>query len=129
MPTAHKKAYDKAYAAKNRDKIRKNSKKYRDTHPDRCQNNYLRRFYGITLDQRDQMIADQDYKCKCCGIDLRDIAPNHVCVDHCHKTGKVRGILCRKCNVSLGLLNEDIDRINKLAQYATYCKLFTDHSL
>lgn len=49
-----------------------------------------------------------------------------LCVDHCHTSGKIRGVLCRSCNVSLGLLKEDVGVIKSLADYleSNNCEIF-----
>ncbi|MFE5535310.1 endonuclease VII domain-containing protein [Streptomyces sp. NPDC056492] len=57
------------------------------------------------------MIADQGGLCCLC---LRALA---VHVDHCHKTGRVRGVLCFNCNTGLGLLKDSPDRILRAAEY------------
>ncbi|MFE3765930.1 endonuclease VII domain-containing protein [Streptomyces sp. NPDC059104] len=72
---------------------------------------HLKRKYGITEAERDRMIAGQGGLCCLC---LRAPA---VHVDHCHKTGKVRGVLCFNCNTGLGLLKENPDRILRAAEY------------
>ncbi|MFG2336820.1 endonuclease VII domain-containing protein [Streptomyces yangpuensis] len=72
---------------------------------------HLKRKYGITEAERDQMIADQGGLCCLC---LRAPA---VHVDHCHKTGRVRGVLCFNCNIGLGLLKDSPDRILRAAEY------------
>lgn len=64
----------------------------------------LRRRYGITLEQYNTLKAKQNNRCAIC------LSPPNGCrlsVDHCHKTGRVRGLLCRPCNAVLGLLKED----------------------
>lgn len=52
------------------------------------------------------MLHDQDNLCKCCGDEL--ILPH---VDHCHISGKVRGLLCNNCNTGLGLFRDDKNRL------------------
>ncbi len=66
-------------------------------------NNHLARKYGITIEQYDEMITAQKNKCAICGFEFPESKKlwNRPCVDHCHRTNKVRGILCRKCNVML----------------------------
>lgn len=61
--------------------------------------------YGITLADYDRMLKEQDSRCAICGSD-RALKNNErtwaFAVDHCHTTGKVRGLLCNACNVGLG---------------------------
>ena len=64
----------------------------------------------FTAEQHDLMM---DLFCSTCGIH----DPTKMCVDHCHKTNVVRGTLCRKCNLALGYVNDDIDILNKLIDY------------
>jgi hypothetical protein len=42
---------------------------------------------------------------------------NKICVDHCHKTGKIRSLLCRRCNTILGLVEENSNLLDLLKQY------------
>ncbi|MFI5639248.1 endonuclease VII domain-containing protein [Streptomyces goshikiensis] len=72
---------------------------------------HLKRSYGITEAERDAIIAAQGGVCFLC---LRAPA---VHVDHCHKTGRVRGVLCLNCNVGVGLFKEDPDRMRRAAEY------------
>lgn len=53
-------------------------------------------------------------KCEICGNPPGDI---NLALDHCHETGKLRGILCRKCNMGLGLLGDSLERIRKAIEY------------
>lgn len=55
---------------------------------------------GITLNQKECMIAEQQGLCKICARQFPNSSQTHV--DHCHVTGKVRGILCGSCNTRLG---------------------------
>jgi hypothetical protein len=72
------------------------------------------RSYGITEQDFAQMMYDQDGKCYLCQGDNGDIA---LCIDHDHKTGQVRGLLCNKCNRALGLFSDDPALLIKGADY------------
>lgn len=69
--------------------------------------------YGITLEQYNQMLESQDESCRLCG--RRDIKKLHV--DHDHKTGRVRGLLCSSCNMGLGLFADDFELLQKAIEY------------
>ncbi|KND43449.1 endonuclease VII domain-containing protein [Streptomyces stelliscabiei] len=72
---------------------------------------HLRRKYGITEAERDEMIASQMGVCCICR------AAPATQVDHCHETGRVRGVLCFNCNSGLGLLGDDPAAMNRAAEY------------
>lgn len=69
--------------------------------------------YGLTLDEYEAMVEDQGGKCAICGVTPK----TRLCVDHCHATGIVRGLLCRSCNTAIGLLREDTKVMGKAIQY------------
>lgn len=73
------------------------------------------RTYGITVEQRDQMIADQDGKCAICLFELTAGCGTHV--DHCHETNKVRGILCINCNHALGKMKDSVEILQRAIEY------------
>jgi hypothetical protein len=74
--------------------------------------------YGLTLEDYDNMLKAQDYKCKICGTeDTRNKSYKFFPVDHCHRTGKVRGLLCDYCNVGLGRFEDDPKRLKKAIEY------------
>lgn len=64
---------------------------------------HIKRKYGLSLEQYDKMLEQQQNKCAICEIQFPESFQewNRPCVDHNHQTNKVRGILCRKCNISL----------------------------
>lgn len=67
----------------------------------------LKGTYGITSRQYDQMLRVQGNKCAVCGSDNpQSRRTKRFFVDHDHKTGKIRGLLCHKCNLGLGLLED-----------------------
>lgn len=71
--------------------------------------------YGITLEQYEEMYDNQKGVCKIC----KNTCSSRLClsVDHCHKTGKVRGLLCVKCNTALGMLNDDVHKFKTAIEY------------
>ncbi|MFF3463373.1 endonuclease VII domain-containing protein [Streptomyces sp. NPDC001984] len=72
---------------------------------------HLKRHYGLTEAERDAMVASQRGLCVIC---LRAPA---VHVDHCHKTGRVPGVLCFNCNSAIGKLGDDPDAVRRAASY------------
>ena len=75
----------------------------------------LRR-YGITQNDYDRKFQEQDDRCAACRTD----APGTKgwCIDHCHKTGRFRSILCMRCNTVIGLVDEDPAILRALTQFA-----------
>jgi len=72
--------------------------------------------YGVTEEQYKELYTDP--ACACCGRTPEEIGgekPMHI--DHCHEGGQVRALLCRYCNVALGMLYEDITRVRQLGSY------------
>ncbi|KKN52900.1 hypothetical protein LCGC14_0607620 [marine sediment metagenome] len=67
---------------------------------------WLKRNYGLSLKGYNQMLLDQNGKCAICGKHQKEL-DRAMCVDHNHETGKVRGLLCRKCNIMIGNADED----------------------
>lgn len=70
---------------------------------------HYRMEYGHTYAQLAEILSAQANKCAICETHLKDLGkgPNLGHVDHCHKTGVVRGILCSNCNRAIGLLGDD----------------------
>jgi Recombination endonuclease VII len=91
-------AHKRAHYLKNRDK-------YLTIERDR----QYRIRYGITLADYDRMLADQGGKCKICEADKAGNAGQCFAVDHCHSSGRVRGLLCIKCNARLGWFERNKD--------------------
>jgi hypothetical protein len=84
----------------------------------------LKRF-GLTVADYEAMLKAQDGKCAICGTVKPARGNGHYSfpVDHCHKTGRVRGLLCHTCNVTLGRFNDCPEEIvqwaEKAAKYLT----------
>jgi hypothetical protein len=77
---------------------------------------HLKRTFGLTLEDYDRMLAEQGGGCAICGR-LPDKTALHV--DHCHETGRVRGLLCFRCNAAIGHLREDPAVIAAALAYVT----------
>ena len=74
----------------------------------------LKQKYGISLNQYEEMKLAQNNKCAICNEEHERRPLN---VDHCHTTGKIRGLLCDKCNMALGLLKDSLELIDSLKRY------------
>lgn len=93
-------AYAREWRAGNRDKSAAAARRYR-----------LRKKYGLTEAQLASMCAAQDGKCTLCRKKKR------LVVDHCHRTGVVRGLLCGSCNTGLGSLCDDVGVLERAIAY------------
>jgi hypothetical protein len=71
--------------------------------------------YGITPDEFLEMLEKQEGKCKICGN--KPTTQRGLHVDHCHKSGVVRGLLCHGCNTGLGNMKEDPEILLKAIAY------------
>ena len=71
--------------------------------------------YNMTREDRDSMIKSQNYQCAICGYFFK--SEKHTHIDHCHTTGKIRGILCSYCNMAIGLLKDSTEIIENAAKY------------
>lgn len=76
---------------------------------------YLQKKYGISLAEYDKLLAEQNGVCAICQGPPRTF--RHLVVDHDHKTGQVRGLLCQPCNVGLGQFEDDESRLRRALEY------------
>lgn len=74
------------------------------------------KLYKITEIDYIKILENQENKCAICGCDF-SINKIGIHIDHCHKTNKVRGILCSKCNQALGLFNDSVDTMQLAIDY------------
>lgn len=133
------KARKKRYHLKNSDKIRAKCKAYYDEHRDEklaynkgyyvenkdrlMEYNFKRSIlkkYGVTYEQYLALFESQGGVCLICRRPPE--ARKRLAVDHCHLTTTVRGLLCSMCNAALGFLEEDVERIEALLDYAKKCR-------
>ena len=81
--------------------------------------NYQLKFqYGITLEDYNRMLREQDFKCKICKTSITDKKKRRFHVDHNHVTGKVRGLLCTQCNFRVAVIETAHDAVEKYLKEA-----------
>ena len=108
-----------------RNYYRKYSKMFRKKHKKRIlrneRNSNLRTNYGITIDDYDILLKKQKYVCGICKkkelVKDQNGKVKSLCVDHDHKTNKIRGLLCSRCNRGLGLLRDSVKILNSALKY------------
>lgn len=76
----------------------------------------VKRKYGLTKDEWLRLYNSQDGKCAICNKH-QDTYNRPLHVDHCHTTGKIRGLLCWKCNEFLGLISDDLNAVERMRKY------------
>jgi Autographiviridae endonuclease VII len=90
-------------------------KKVRERRRDVNRDAYLRRTFGIGSPEYEAMLEDQGGRCRICGRPPREGSSLHV--DHDAKTGRVRGLLCFRCNAALGQLADSVELVMAAADY------------
>lgn len=80
------------------------------------------RLYNLNLEDYNNMLKKQDYKCAICERTTNELIKldprvNHLAIDHCHKTGKIRKLLCAQCNTAIGRFRDDPEIIFKAYKY------------
>lgn len=89
--------------------------------PDIGRRNKLKQYYGLSLEQYNEMHTAQGGVCYICKEPEKNVTRHGdvrmLAVDHDHKTGTVRKLLCTHCNTLIGLANDDIDRLHAVIAY------------
>ena len=80
-------------------------------------NRYLKFTYGITAEDYAVLTATQENKCAICGVEFHDKPKSFIHTDHCHDSGKIRGILCTNCNRGIGHFQESKQFLTKAIEY------------
>ena len=84
----------------------------RESQAIRARKSWLKTSYGMTLEDYDELLEEQEYLCAVCHTHVDDavlVSGRHFCVDHNHETGEVRGLLCHLCNTMLGKARDNPD--------------------
>ena len=95
------------------------SQNRRNDSPEKSRNRMLKRKYGITLKEYDLIFDKQGGLCYLCGTSNPGGPPQtkNFCVDHCHKEGHIRHLLCNDCNSGLGFFNDNPLLLRRAANY------------
>ena len=121
----YQKEYYKEWINNNKEKKALNDKKRYEKNKENnklnIRNNHLKNNYGITLDDYNIMLFQQDGCCAICKTHHTELNKN-LSVDHNHTTGEVRGLLCNNCNTAIGKLGENIQTIKNAIKYLQYGK-------
>lgn len=112
----------KRYYRNNREKCLQQGKdaKVRDRDHNRVREkwSHLKREYGLTKEAYEEMLSTQGGACAICGgTAIGSPHGDSLYVDHCHKSGAVRGLLCHRCNAGLGFFKDDPDKVLNAAEY------------
>jgi hypothetical protein len=109
-------AANRAYRAAHRDRLNAERRdKWRSDAALRARHGAARlgRNYGLSREEHRRLLKEQNGVCAVCKLPSR----RALCVDHCHATRQVRGLLCDKCNTALGLLGDDSERMRAAGAY------------
>ena len=109
------KVYNKEWRMANKETIKAKNKVWREANKREISLGKRRDKYGISAEQYSALLIEQAGRCAICA-DPMD-APKEPCVDHCHKTDKIRGLLCRNCNTAIGLLKDCMEVCVSAASY------------
>lgn len=110
-----------SWVSANKSKVLADKKKFYYADARRVRNKELKHKFDITVDQYDKMFVDQSGLCKICNkpetSNGRGGKLKYLAVDHDHVTGKVRGLLCAKCNKGLGHFEDSIELLEQSIKY------------
>lgn len=98
--------YAKDYRQKNVSQVRENERRSK-----------MKRLYGVTPEEYDAMLVAQGHRCGICKSTEPGVRIKYFSVDHCHTTGKVRGLLCEKCNRGVGHFSDNTEYLKRAIKY------------
>lgn len=106
--------YDMGYKSitKKREAYRKYYRKHHEEEVKRSRKKYFKRKFNLDLKEVEDLINKCEGLCNICKIVL-----SKPCIDHDHKTGKIRGVLCPNCNAALGLFKDDPTLLKEAIKY------------
>lgn len=118
-----RKEYKRQYFQKNKERIIQ-KRKNNPINSDKQFLYFIKSKYGVSELEYKRMLDERDYCCDICGLRQMGNAKNKdkLCIDHCHTTDKIRGLLCRNCNSAIGYFKDNIEVIEKSIKYLKRCQ-------
>ena len=110
--TPEYKLYHKVYYKKYKDKVDKRKKEWDNKNKNKRREHLLKKYYQIDKRDFDNILHSQNNKCAICFNIL-----TKPCVDHCHTSSEIRGILCNNCNTALGLFKDNVKNLESAIRY------------
>ena len=107
----------KIYYQENKEAISKSNSDYRKKNKDSIASSKRKSKYGIEAHEYERLYSLQNGLCAICLTRAKDSRGRELNVDHCHTTGKVRGLLCSSCNMGIGMLLDDYQNLARAAAY------------
>lgn len=107
-------AAKRAHYTANKEKLLAAKRAYKANNKDAVRRTQWRR-RGISADAAELALITHDGMCDACGTDSP--GGNGWCVDHSHTSGRVRGVLCAKCNIGIGMLGDNVEGLRKALAY------------
>ena len=108
----------KEHYLKNIENYKQRAKKGYLRNPESIRKSYLRRHYKLTSEEYEKLFQMQQGLCAIClSPTSPDMRKQRLSIDHCHKTGKVRGLLCGNCNSGLGLFKDNLTILRTAVKY------------
>jgi len=111
----NQRAKRREYYQANKENVKAQVKAYAQRNPDLIVRRNLKQ-YGLTLEQYQKMETDQNGLCAICGKPPTK-GRKRLSVDHNHTTGKVRQLLCGRCNTAIGMTDESVEILHKIIDY------------
>ena len=107
----------KEWRENNKEQMIATNKKWRKKNKAQQAAYYRKKKYGVSPEDYDTMLEEQNNKCKICLVSFTTLKPHNIHVDHCHTTKKVRGLLCNLCNVGLGTFKDNTETLTNAIVY------------
>ena len=92
------------------------AKEWRKRNPEKAKNADLKKAFGISYQDYLDLQQKQNYSCKIC-LQKDEKNNTSLVVDHCHETGKIRGLLCSNCNRGIGMLQDNVNVLQNAIDY------------